>query len=422
MKRRVAVTGLGAVSAAGWGMEPLCEAVRSCRSAIRKQPRQAFSADGRLGLVPIPIAAVPGHPTNAPAPPMLDPFAHFAVHAAREALANSGLPESVVAGEQTGVVMGTGNGGDQARELAWERLAEGGRRPHPLTVSKGMCSAAASAISIKMGITGPAFTLSSACASSAHAIGQAFRMVQYGVVEAVLAGGAEELPGRTQMCAWQQMRVLADEPCRPFAEGRSGISLGEGAAVLLLESMDAAVARGAPILAEIIGFGMGADAHDWFQPSAEGLLRCLRAALRDADVTAREIGYVNAHATGTVIGDAMEAEALRSLLGESSAWVSSTKGMHGHAIGASGALEAAITVRALADGWVPGMPAAETDITGLRLAWQTGGVPAAWTGKLAISNSFGFGGLNGTLVFRVPHIEQRKKRQPTNTTAQGAQS
>ena len=343
-------------------------------------------------------------PVRCTIPPMDaalgSPFIAFAVQAAREAVEDAQLQLTPELSPRVAVVLGSANGGDGARELAWERRAAG-VRPHPQTVLRVMTNAAVGAISMQLSITGPALTISTACASGAHAIGQAFRMVQHGEADVALAGGSEELPGLTTTKAWEQMRVLSRSICRPFARERDGLTLAEGAGVLVLETLSGALERGAPIYAEIAGFTMGADACDWLNADCSGLVRCMQGALADAGLGAAELGYINAHATGTVRGDAVEAEALRELLGGTPVPVSSTKALHGHAIGASGALEAIASILAVKESWLPGMPVTDAEEgLGLRFVWQAGDEPEYADVAAVLSNSFAFGGLNASLVFR----------------------
>jgi nodulation protein E len=401
--RRVAVTGMGVISAIGCGLPAYRAGLRACSIGIAPTRRMVSGSADRSERT-WNMAAVTDEPEDAVSDGLgLDPFARFAVRAAEEALSDAGVRDQPGFKHRTGIVLGTVSGGDQAREEAWTRTSRGAR-PHPLTVIRTMANSATSAIAIKLGITGPALTISTACASSAHALGEAFRMVRFGLVDYAIAGGSEGLPGYTQICAWNQTRAVSEDPCRPFAATRKGLSLGEGAGVLVLEPLEQAEARGAKIYAELAGFAMGSDAADWHNPDPAGMLRTMTEALADAGSAVEDLVYISAHATGTVRGDAAEAEALQMLLGQHTVPVSSTKGLHGHAIGASGALEAIASILALHEGWLPGMQTAPPDPAfGLNLVWQSGLEPATMTvspGSTALSNSFGFGGLNAVLVFR----------------------
>jgi nodulation protein E len=264
-----------------------------------------------------------------------------------------------------------------------------------------MANAAASQISMLFGITGPTLTISTACASSAHAIGMAYWMVRQGIASLAVTGGSESAFAYGHLKAWEALRVVAPDTCRPFSKGRKGMVLGEGAAMLVLEPLDTALARGAHIHAEIVGFGMSADASHLTLPNPQGAASAMQAALADAEVQPSDIDYINAHGTGTLANDASEARAIHQVFGPSAVQlaVSSTKSMHGHTLGAAGALEAVATVLALENQFLPPTinhleadEACELDV-----------IPnIGRTAELghALSNSFAFGGLNAVLAFR----------------------
>jgi nodulation protein E len=277
----------------------------------------------------------------------------------------------------------------------------GHNRVHPLTIPKTMANAGASHISMEFGITGPSFTISTACSSAAHAIGQAFWMVRSGVTDLAITGGSEAPFSVGILKAWEAMRVVSPDTCRPFSKDRHGMILGEGGAMLVLEPLEAARARGARIHAEIVGFGMSADAGHITQPSAEGAARAIRAALRDAALAPEAIGYINAHGTGTAANDPTETSAIRAVFGAHAGRlpVSSTKSMHGHALGASAALECLATALALRDGLLPPTanfrePDPECDLDVIPNQARAAQV------EYALSNSFAFGGLNAVLALR----------------------
>jgi nodulation protein E len=283
----------------------------------------------------------------------------------------------------------------------WDVYRERKPRVHPLTIPKVMANGAASLIAMDQGVVGPVYTISTACSSANHALGQAFHMVRSGTVEVALAGGSESPFVFGLLKAWEAMRVVSTEPCRPFDRERRGMSLGEGAGMLVLEDWGRAMKRGAEILGEVVGFGMSADAHHITQPSPEGAARAMRSALADAGVGVEEVGYVNAHGTGTLANDPAECQSLRLVFGEAASGlaVSSTKSMHGHALGAAGALEAVVTARALATGLLPptaGLQEREAecmlDIIGPQARERVV--------DLAVSSSFAFGGLNAVVVMR----------------------
>jgi nodulation protein E len=264
-----------------------------------------------------------------------------------------------------------------------------------------MANAGASQIAMEFGLRGPAYTVSTACASATHAIGQAFWLVRSGAAEVAVTGGSEAPFALGHLKKWEALRVVAPDTCRPFSRDRRGMILGEGGAMMVLEPLDAARARGAAILGEVVGFGMSADAHHVTQPSAEGAALAISAALEDGGLDPEQIGYVNAHGTGTQVNDPIETAALRLVFHEHAQRlaVSSTKSMHGHALGAAGAIEAVATVLALREGVLP--PTVnfteadpECDLDVIPNEARRSQV------EYALSNSFAFGGLNGVLAFR----------------------
>jgi nodulation protein E len=270
-----------------------------------------------------------------------------------------------------------------------------------MTIPKTMANAGASAISLEFGITGPAFTIATACSSSAHAIGQACMMVRSGMCDVALTGGSEAPFSYGILKAWEAMRVISPTVCRPFSRDRNGMVLGEGGAMMVLESLDHAHARGARPLAEIAGFGMSSDAHHITQPSAEGAAKAMRMALKDARIAPEQIGYVNAHGTGTTVNDITETRALHLAFGDHAKRlaISSTKAMHGHTLGAAGAIESAAAILALSTGVLPPTihfnecdPECDLD--------YIPNCPRAVDLEYAISNSFAFGGLNAVLAWR----------------------
>jgi nodulation protein E len=373
--RRVVITGIGSISALGRGEPEFRQALRAGRPGI-----------GPLSLVPSDDLAVKIGAEVADYDPaahfepdqvaLLDRFAQFGLIAAREAVADAGITFAGGLAARTATLVGTGVGGQTTQDDNYLRLyGRKARRLHPFTIPRLMVNAAASAITMELGLTGPAFAVASACASATHAIGQAFHMVRAGTADVALAGGAEACITFGTMKGWEAMRVMSTDTCRPFCNTRSGMVLGEGAAMVVLEPLEEATRRGATIHAEMAGFGMSADAGD--------------------------IDYVNAHGTATAANDRTETEALHRAFGEHAARlaISSTKSMHGHAMGAAGALELAATIMALEEGTLPPTanfveadPACDLDY-----------VPnEARQAKVraALSNSFAFGGLNAVLALR----------------------
>jgi nodulation protein E len=304
--------------------------------------------------------------------------------------------------QNAAIVCGSAVGGQAAIEAGFEDLWVQGRgRVHPLTIPKTMANAGASHISMDLGLAGPVYTVSTACSSANHAIGQAFRLVRDGEADLAVTGGAEAFFTIGMLKAWEAMRVVAPDTCRPFSKDRRGMILGEGGAMMILEPLESARARGAKIYAEVCGMGMTSDAHHLTQPTIDGPARAMRGALREAGMTPDEIGYINAHGTGTAGNDPVETKAIREVFGAhaNKLAVSSTKSMHGHALGAAGALEAIATIMALHHGILP--PTAnfteadpECDLDYIPNKSRERRV------KAALSNSFAFGGLNAVVAFR----------------------
>lgn len=333
---------------------------------------------------------------------MTDRFAQFAVIAAREAVRHSGIEWSSELRENSAIVTGSCVGGQSTENQGfWDVYRMGRTRVHPMTIPKTMANAGASAISLEFGITGPAFTISTACSSSAHAIGQACSLVRSGMCDVALAGGSEAPFSYGILKAWEAMRVVSATICRPFSRDRDGMILGEGAAMLVIESREHALARGARPIAEIAGFGMSSDAHHVTQPSAEGAAKAVRMALKDGGIAPEQIGYVNAHGTGTTVNDTTETRALHLAFGDHARHlaISSTKAMHGHTLGAAGAIESAATILALSSGILPPTinfrePDPQCDLDYIPNCPRRADI------EYAISNSFAFGGLNAVLAFR----------------------
>lgn len=401
--RRVVVTGLGIISSLGLNLEENWAALREGRPGIR--PIQ----DVDYHRVPIRImngAQVVGFDATkhfeGGKDNYLDRFAQFSVVAARQALAHSGVSLTPELKESGAVICGSAVGGQSAIENGFEDLYVSGRqRVHPLTIPKTMSNAGASQISMETGLSGPTFTISTACSSANHAIGHAFRLVRDGLSEIAITGGSEAFFTIGMLKAWEAMRVVAPDTCRPFSKDRKGMILGEGGAMMILEPLEAAKARGARIYAEVCGFGMTSDAHHLTQPTVEGPARAMKGALQEAGIAPEEIGYINAHGTGTPGNDPVETAAIHAIFGDHAKKlaVSSTKSMHGHALGAAGALEAVATILALHHSVLPPTanftePDPECDLDYIP------NQPRALQVGAALSNSFAFGGLNAVLAFR----------------------
>ena len=399
--RRVVITGAGAISALGRTAAEFAEALRLGRSGIGP----ILSTD--MSQMRFQNGAEVKDYSHSPwfddrRADFMDRFAQFALIAAREAVTDSGIEWTPALREQAAIVTGSCVGGQTTEDLGFQEVYKKAlNRVHPLTIPKTMANAGASHISMEFGVTGPAFTISTACASAAHAIGQAALMVRAGMTDLAITGGSEAPFSFGILKAWEAMRVVSPETCRPFSKDRKGMILGEGAAMFVIEPLEAALARGARIHAEIAGFGMSADACHITQPSMEGAARAMRAALRDAGIAPEAVGYINAHGTATAANDPTETAAIKSVFGAHAGKVavSSTKSMHGHALGAAAALECMATITALRDGILPptanySVPDPECDLDVVPNVARKADV------EWAISNSFAFGGLNAVLVMR----------------------
>lgn len=400
MKQEVSVTGLGVVAPHGSEPGALFEALLEGRSAIRPVfpdlPKPAAAAtvafDETRWFTKLQLAGV-------------DRVSQLAVAAADLALQDAGVDRERADPERVGVYAGCGMGGAAALEAAYR----GGMRVPPLTIPAFMPNAPAAHVAMRNGVLGPVLTYSVACASSSVAIAEAAKAVQRGEVDVAIAGGSEALIVPGVVLAWQAMQTLAGfQPgeaataVRPFAADRSGFALGEGAAFVVLESAERARARGARSYATLAGWGLSSDATHLTKPDAAGQARALRAALREAGLQPRDVGYCNAHGTATRIGDAVERNALAEVWGDDldRLRVSSTKALHGHLLGAAGAIEAVITVLALQRRALPPNAHCSAPDPACSLNLVQPGDPAAPALEAAISNSFAFGGTNSVLLFR----------------------
>ncbi len=402
-RHRVVITGLGIISALGRNSAEFWTSISGGTSGIG--PIEAVDCSQLRFKNAAEVRAFRTEDYFDPErAALLDRFTQFGLIAAHEAIGESGIQWNPVLRERTAIVTGTAVGGQTTEDIAFLDLYKRQRsRVNPLSIPRIMANALASQISMEYGITGPAFTLSTACSSANHAIGQAFWMVRNGLVDLAVTGGSEAPLSFANLKAWEAMRVVSSDTCRPFSKNRSGMILGEGAGILVLESWDSARARGVSILGEIVGFGMSADAHHITSPSAEGAAIAVRAALRDAGLEPAVIGYINAHGTGTQANDVTETLVIRSVFGAHAdrLAVSSTKSLHGHALGAAGALEAIATVLGLKNSLLPPTanftepdPACDLDVIP--------NTARKFSCGYALSHSFAFGGLNAVLAFRAP--------------------
>ena len=406
--RKVVVTGLGVLSPVGQGRDAFFDSLINGRSGIRRltsefAPRLVSRIGGEIDFDP---AAHFPKPKLA----LLDRFSQFALMAAGEAMRDAGIEADDARKENAGVYVGTGQGGANSTEATYVDLFVNAKdRVQPYTVIRVMNNAATAHISMDFALRGPTLTYSTACSSSAIAIGEACRAIRHGYVDLAIAGGAESLLTLGTIRAWEALRTLATEDpqdtgasCRPFSLDRTGLVLGEGAGMVVLESEDNARARGAKIYAELAGYGVSSDASHLTKPSELGQAVAMRMALRDAGLAGEAIGYINAHGTATLAGDRIETTGIKDVFGAHAGRlaVSSTKSMHGHLMGATGAVEFIASILALQRGILP--PTAflraadpECDLDYVPNVARTGVELEA-----VMSNSFAFGGSNAVLVAR----------------------
>ena len=409
--RRVVVTGLGAVTPIGTGLDAVRVSLRAARSAVGPITRFDPSPFRTHIAAQINDFRAVDH-LDAKRVKRLDRFGQLSVIAANMALADSGIDLAKESRENIGVMMGTALAGVGYAEEQLGRFLSGGLRAVDATLALAVFGGASSCnIAIETGVQGPNSTNAMSCASGAIAIGEAFRQVRDGYADVMIAGGAEAPLAPLCFGAFALIRAMStrnDDPghaSRPFDADRDGFVMGEGGAALILEERERAIARGARIYGEVIGFGTTNDAHHMTAPLPGGAqaARAMQQALTRADVSASDVDYVNAHASATPLNDPTEVEAMRRVFGAALAttWVSGTKGYHGHALGASGAIEAVICMLAFEDGWLP--PTVNLDQPDA--ACELRHVPPAgldFAPRIVMSNSFGFGGINASLVFREP--------------------
>jgi 3-oxoacyl-(acyl-carrier-protein) synthase len=408
---RVVITGLGAISALGQGAEHTFQQALNAQSGVASlQHEHADTLSvGVAGQVKESLTdLIPKSEAS-----FFDRFALFAWAAASEALEQAGINRDTFTPEEltrSGVFWGTGMGGAGAVEATYVDLyVKHKTRVRPMTVVAGMNNAAAAQVGLRAGFGGTVNTYSSACVSSAQAIGEAYRHIRHGYGDRVIAGGSEALLTHGVLSAWDAMRVLANKDaehpersCKPFSKNRSGLVMAEGGAAVMLESLSSAQARGATILAELVGYGTSNDCTHITKPDSGGQSRAMRMALSDAGLTAADVDYINAHGAGTQAGDLAETESIKIVFGDhaKSLMVSSTKSVHGHALGAGGALEFIISILALRHQAVPptaflDQPDPECDLDYVPLEARRGRQLRA-----VMSNSFAFGGCNVALIVK----------------------
>ncbi|MES1199126.1 MAG: beta-ketoacyl-[acyl-carrier-protein] synthase family protein [Pseudomonadota bacterium] len=402
---RIVVTGMGAVSPLGADLETSWRACRDGEGAIAMRTIEP----GEHGPPPftLPLARTPDNPVPSLEQKLgrkigasLDPFSVYALASAVEALADAGLQREQL--KRAAIVFGHGIGGLHTFDENYERFY--GRkiaRQHPMSVPKAMTSAPPSAIAMEFGVEGPVFAVSSACASSGHAIAQGAMLIAAGKTDIAIVGGSEAIASPGCLAAWDGLRAMSPTTCRPFSAGRDGMAMGEGGACIILESAAHAEARGARVIAELAGTGVSSDAEHWTQPRLEGALGAMREACAEAGVLEEEGLLISTHGTGTPLNDQNEAQAINALFGPRAAGhhVIATKSAHGHLIGASTALQAALGLCALRDRVAPPIlnylgpdPACDLNLVL--------GAARAIESRVLLVNSFAFGGLNAALVFR----------------------
>ncbi|KIC27405.1 beta-ketoacyl-[acyl-carrier-protein] synthase family protein [Leisingera sp. ANG-M6] len=399
--KRVVITGAGTINALGHSVPETLAAMRTGQCGIgeldfRDVERLAikiggqvrgFEAEGRF---------------NRQQMSLYDRFTQFTLTAAREAIEQSGLEFHGELSAKAGVVLGNSGGGMQTLDENYRSVYEDGKnRVHPFVVPKLMNNAAAGHVSMQFNLKGPSFTVSTACASSNHAMAQAFQMVRSGMSPVMVTGGSESMLCFGGVKAWEGLRVMSKDACRPFSANRNGMVQGEGAGIFVFEEYEHAKARNAEILCEVIGFAMSSDAADIVMPSKQGAARAIAGALQDARLDASEVGYINAHGTGTAANDKTECAAVADVFGPhaDSLMISSTKSMHGHLIGGTGAVELLACIMALRDGVIAPTIGYEEPDPECALDVVPNEAREARV-DVALSNAFAFGGLNAVLALR----------------------
>ena len=399
--KRVVITGAGTINALGHSVPDTLAAMREGHCGIgpldfRDVERLAikiggqvrgFEAEGRF---------------NRQQMSLYDRFTQFTLTAAKEAITQSGIEFHGELSAKSGVVLGTAGGGVSTWDTNYRSVYEDGKnRVHPFVVPKLMNNAAASHVSMEFNLKGPSFTVSTACASSNHAMAQAFQLVRSGMAPVMLTGGSESMLCFGGIKAWEGLRVMSRDACRPFSANRNGMVQGEGAGVFVFEDYDRAKARGADILCEVIGYAMSSDASDIVMPSKQGAARAIAGALQDAQISAEKVGYINAHGTGTAANDKTECAAVADVFGPHAdrLMMSSTKSMHGHLIGGTGAVELLACIMAVRDGVIAPTIGYQEPDPECALDVVPNEAREADV-EVALSNAFAFGGLNAVLAVK----------------------
>jgi nodulation protein E len=399
--RRVVITGAGTINALGHDVSETLQSMREGRCGIgaleiRDIDRLSVQIAGQVH------GYDPEAHFNRQQIVLYDRFTQFTLLAAREAIGQSGLEFAGQLAAEAGVVLGTAGGGVNTWDDNYRAVYEDKKnRVHPFVVPKLMNNAAASHVSMEYNLKGPSFTVATACASSNHAMGQAFQMIRCGMSRVMITGGSESMLCFGGVKAWEGLRVMSKDACRPFSANRNGMVQGEGAGIFVFEEREHARARGAEILAEVIGFAMTSDASDIVMPSKQGAARAITGALRDGRIDAEEVGYINAHGTGTAANDKTECAAVADALGAhaDATMISSTKSMHGHLIGGTGAVELLACIMAVREGTIA--PTIGYDEPDPECALDVvPNVAREAQVEVALSNAFAFGGFNAVLALR----------------------
>lgn len=398
---RVVITGAGTINPLGHSVASTQEAMREGRCGIgkldiRDVDRLSIKIGGQVKDYD------PDTRFNRQQQALFDRFTQFTLVAAKEAIAQSGLEFTGHFAGEAGVVLGTSGGGLNTQDENYRAVYEEGKnRVHPFIVPKLMNNAAASHVSMTYNLKGPSFTVATACASSNHAMGQAFWLIRGGAAKAMITGGSESMLCFGGVKAWEGLRVMSKDACRPFSANRNGMVQGEGAGVFVFEEYEHAKKRGANILAEVVGFSMTSDAADIVMPSQQGAARAISGALEDAKINAEQVGYINAHGTGTAANDKTECAAVSNVFGQhaNEVLISSTKSMHGHLIGGTGAVELLACLMALKDGIIAPTIGYEEPDPECALDVVPNEAREANV-EYTLSNAFAFGGLNAVLALK----------------------
>jgi nodulation protein E len=396
MNEPIVVTGRGIVSAVGNSLEPFLQNCRLGYSGIRPLAMdEKFKFTHGAWIDQPDFSGIDDALLT-----LADPVAKYALLAARDAVSESGLDISNQP-DRVAVIIGTGIGGVSTIDEGYYKLyKQGNKRVHPLTITRVMVCSAPSLVSMDSGANGPVYTVSSACSSANHAIGDTLRLLREGVIDAAITGGTEAPFSHGLLRCWEAMRVVSPDTCKPFSKDRKGLILGEGAGIIVLERESDAKARGATIYGRILGYAASADAMHITQPNPKTIISAIHKCLKDANLSTNDIDYINAHGTGTVLNEATEAEVIHAVYGSTASQlpISSTKGIHGHALGASGAMELIATLGGLQGNWIPVNANVSKEDIDPELNLNVITAPQDSKAQIALSHTFAFGGLNSILA------------------------